>query len=406
MFCFSLHTPIKSAIQIATSGLFWLAVTSQSGVAQQVDQRIQLWIDRTFETTIAVTTASNKQNIDKEVSLAMAAVALGRVGCAEKALELFDLSGLADSSEDRQKGLLALADGLSTGDFIEEAFEIANLNTNEYLRDTSFSLIVIRQSQRGDFEDAESLVNRIPTQVYRDRAINQICCEYSKIGKFGDANRLSEGIKDPSMLTKLKMQIELEKIRPSVLDAGYVEFKINAAKNRWPASASKSELDFLNHYYRSEVALEKKSPSIFESELNSARLIAEQIEENDGALLLLGRLVYKAGRRDDAKYFYFRLFRNFAEDTDESPFDFNKMMFGADKNSDAGIVADCLLEQEARQVIEDLLKLKCATLVAAPLFGAVVVRKKPSWADEVFDNTTDIKVKAALACNCLIELAK
>jgi hypothetical protein len=57
-------------------------------------------------------------------------------------------------------------------------------------------------------------------------------------------------------------------------------------------------------------------------------------------------------------------------------------------------------------VIEGLLKLKSATLVAAPLFGAVVVRKKPSWADEVFENTTDIKVKAALACNCLIELAK
>lgn len=119
MFYFSLHTTTKSAIQIALFGLIWLVVATQSCVAQQVDQRIQLWIDRTVETTIAVATASNKQNFDKEYSLAMAALALGRVGCKEEALEIFDRSGLADSTEDRQKGLLALADGLSTGDFVD-----------------------------------------------------------------------------------------------------------------------------------------------------------------------------------------------------------------------------------------------------------------------------------------------
>jgi hypothetical protein len=406
MIYFSLLTPTKSAAKKAILGFFWIAVAAQFCVAQQRDERIQLWIDRTVKTTGQIATASNQPQFGKEYSLAMAALALGRVGCVREALELFDRAGFEDNSEDRQKGLLALADGLSTGDFVGEAIEIADLIKNEYMRGSSFSLIAIRQSQRGDFEDAESLVNRIPNQVYRDRAINQICSEYSKIGKFGDAIRLSQEINDPNVLSKLKMQIERERMRPSILDSGYVTFKIDEARNGLLRSATESELEFLNHYYLSQVAFEKDSQLLFESELKAARLIAEQMEGNDAALLLLGRLTHKAGKKDDAKSLFFLLFRNYAEETSENPFDFNKMMFGAEKDSDARIVADCMTDEESRKTIESLLKLKSATLIAAPLFGAVVGRKNPSWADELYENTADLELKAALACNCLLELAK
>jgi hypothetical protein len=396
---------------VSISQIFlWLTVVAVSFphcAAQQRDQRVQLWMERTVNSTAQLMADTSLKPNDKEYSLLMATLALGRIGCVNETLELVDRSGFEAGSVDRQQFLVGLAEGLSTGDFVDDALKIAGSIENEFMRGSGFMLIAIRQSQRGDFGDAEVLLDQIPTQIYRDRAMDQICIEYLKIGKIDDARRLSSSVKDEDILSKIQKRIESQISRPSITDTDYVDFRINAIRHLPSSSVSEPEIDFFRHYYQAEVASELKNQSRLNDELQAAQQLAEGIKKNDGLLLLLGRLMHKAGKKDEAKSMYFGLFRKYAKErvVNLFPLDFNKMQFGTGKNSDAKIVADCMADDEARKTIEDLLKVDCAILVAAPLFGAVVKRSNPSWAEETFKTTTDAKIKVALAVNCLLELA-
>ncbi|MCC7337741.1 MAG: hypothetical protein IT422_21845 [Pirellulaceae bacterium] len=387
-------------------GLLVTVIIGQQCIAEDRDQRIQLWIVRTVETTAAILVDTTRPDYDKDASAGMACLALGQIGCVNEALELFDRAGFSESSKIRQEGLLWLADGLSSGDHVEVAIDIAGTIENEFLQGSAYSLIAIRQSQRGDFEDAESLLNRIPTQAYRDRAVKQICSEYVTVGRFDDARRLSVGISDEEVLSVVKKEMDRQSKRPSVTDTGYVAFQLAAARSRPFSGASNSELEFLKHYYQAEVASELDDQTLFDRESHSARQLAESMEENDGALLLLARLMYRAGKQEESKALYASLFRKYTVESDELAFDFNKMMFGSSRNSDAEIAAACLTEEEAKKALENLLPLKSATMVAAPLFGAVVSRTNPNWAERMYEDIDDLKLRACLASNCLLSLAQ
>ena len=388
-------------------GLIVITISMQHCVAQQRDQRVQLWMERTVNSTEKLIADTSLKQNDKQYSLLMATLALGRIGCVNETLDLFDQSGVEVGSVNRQQCLVGLAEGLSTGDFVDDALKIADSIENEFLRGSGYMLIAIRQSQRGDFGDAEGLLDQIPTQIYRDRAMNQICIEYLKIGKIDDARRLSSSVKDEDILSKIQKRIESQISRPSITDTDYVDFQIDAIRHLPSSSVSEPEIDFFRHYYQAEVASELKNQSQLNDELQAAKQLAEGIEKNDGLVLLLGRLMHKAGKKDEAKSMYFGLFRKYAKErvVNLFPLDFNKMQFGTGENSDAKIVADCMADDEARKTIDVLLKVDCAILVAAPIYGAVVKRSNPSWAEETFMTTTDAKIKIALAVDCLLELA-
>ena len=390
---------------IVTVCLFMSAI-SPVCVAQNRHPAMQLWVERTVETTIAVALNDKLSESDKEYILSMATLALGQVGCEKVARDMLERAGLAKGTAEAQRMLLTLGDGLSTGDFVDEALAIAQGLENKYLRETCFSLIAIRQSQRGDFGDAEKLLNSIPAPVARDRAINQICSEYLEVGRFEDASRLSIEIKDQDTLVALTKKIEKRRQRPAVSEPGYVDFQIDTARSSSWSSPSELELEFLTHYYQSEAAFELKSKTQFESELRASQLIAERLEKNDGALLRLARLAHKAGLKEEAKSFYLRLFENYMEDDEVNPFDFSKMMFGVGKDAHSEIAVECLQDGELQRSVESLMMLKSAPQIAAPLFGVVVKRKNPSWAKELYENTTDLKQRASMACSCLLEFSK
>ncbi len=130
------------------------------------------------------------------------------------------------------------------------------------------------------------------------------------------------------------------------------------------------------------------------------------MKDGEGALLLLGRLMYEAGSAVDAKQLYALLLRKYVTEEDPEALDFNKLLFGSGTNSDAKKVADCMPQEEVRELLDDLLKVESAAIVAAPLFGAVVRRRDPSWADKMYDTIANPKVKASVASHCLLVLAE
>lgn len=369
--------------------------------AQEERAALQLrWIDRAIETTLAVVSNPDIVDHDKEYSIGMASHAVGLIGSVAKAREMLDKPGLEAGSKMREQFLLGLADGLASSDHVDEALEFAEMIENESLQGVALYLTPIRQSQRGDFAKAEKLLDRIPLEHHRDRAIDQICQEYLKVNRLEDARRLSSSLSDPELLATTEKKIEQHSKRPLIRDGGYVEYKVSEFSNR----ASASELEFLEPYFRAEVALELKDLPRFESESKRAKKLVESIDSNDGSLMILGRLMYRAGKKDDAKELYLMLLRNYSLKTEM--LDFNIMLFGSGKPSDAHITADCLTTDQAKPLLERLLKHQSAQLVAAPLFGAVVSQKKPDWAEQMYQSTTDIKLKASLACCCVISLAE
>jgi hypothetical protein len=185
-------------------------------------------------------------------------------------------------------------------------------------------------------------------------------------------------------------------------------FFIVRLPNRPFGGISASELEFLNHYYRAEVALELGDQSLFEQQSQRARRQAEAMSGNDSSLLLLASLMYRAGKKDETKALYGILFRNYSQEREKDEpfaFDFNKMLFGSGRKSHAQIVALCMSEEESRTAIESLWKRKSARLVVAPLFGAVVRRSNPAWAEEMYLQEEDVQFKADLACNYLMAVA-
>ena len=367
------------------------------------EERVELqqrWIDRAIETTLAVVSNPDIVDHEKEYSIGMTSHALGQIGSVAKAREMLDKPGLEVGSNMREQFLLGLADGLASSDHVDEAYVFAEMLENVNLRGTALYLTPIRQSQRGDFADAEKLLDRIPLEHHRDRAIDQICQEYLKVNRPDDARRLCASLSDPELLATTEKKIEQHSKRPLIRDGGYVEYKVSELSKR----ASASELEFLEPYFRAEVALVLKDLPRFESESKRAKKLVESMDSNDGSLMMLGRLMYQAGKKDDAKELYLMLLRNYSVKTEM--LDFNIMLFGSGKPSDAYIIADCLTKDQAKPLLERLLKLQSAQLVAAPLFGAVVSLKNPDWVEQMYQSTTDIKLKASLACCCVISLAE
>lgn len=367
------------------------------------EERVELqqrWIDRAIETTLSVVSNPDVEDYEKEYSIGMTSLALGQIGSFAKARGMLDKPGLEVGSKLREQFLLGLADGLASSDHVDEAYVFAEMLENVNLRGTALYLTPIRQSQRGDFADAEKLLDRIPLEHHRDRAIDQICEEYLKVNRLADARRLCSSLSDPELLATTEKKIEQHSKQPLVRDGGYVEYKVSELSKH----ASASELEFLEPYFRAEVALELKDLPRFESESKRAKKLVESMDSNDGSLLMLARLMYRAGKKDDAKELYLMLFRNYSKA--DQMFDFNIMLFGSGKPSDAYIIADCLTTEQTKPVLERMLKLKSAKSVAAPLFGAVVSLKNPDWAEQMYQATTDIKLKASLACWCVISLAE
>lgn len=360
----------------------------------------QRWIDRAIETTLAVVSDPDIVEHDKEYSVCMTSQALGLIGCVGKAREMLSKPVLEAGSKLREQFLLGLADGLASSDHVDEAHEFAEILENENMRGVALYITPIRQSQRGDFADAEKLLDRIPLEHHRDRAIDQICQEYLKVNRLDDARLLCASLSDPELLATIEKKIEQHSKQPLIRDGGYVEYKVSEFSKR----ASAAELEFLEPYLRAEVALELKDMPRFESESRRAKRLVENMDSNDGSLMMLGRLMYRAGKKDDAKELYLMLLRNYSVKTEM--LDFNIMLFGSGKPSDAHITADCLTTDQAKPLLERLLKHQSAQLVAAPLFGAVVSQKNPDWAEQMYQSTTDIKLKASLACCCVISLAE
>ena len=403
------RTSMRCAHRLLAAILMASLIAADYSFAVERDARVEVWIRRTVECAAAAISDANQSAYDKEFCVAIASLALGEAGCVSETLQFFDEAGLEEDSRLRQQGLSSLADGLASGDHVAEALKIAEVIENEYLRGTAYSLVTIRQSQRGDFQDAEALHSQLPTQVSRDRAAKQISSEYAQAGRYDDARRLARDISDADTRIKILKEIDTRGAQPSVKDEGYIDFQLEHARNRPMFSASSSELEFLKHFYKAEVALAVNDQAEFEREARSARQLAETMKEHgdgDGALLLLGRLMYEAGSTEDARQLYALLLRKYATEEDSGALDFNKLMFGSGTNSDATKVADCMPPEEVRDLLNDLLKVESAAIVAAPLFGAVVRRRDPSWADKMYDTIADPKVKASVASHCLLALAE
>ena len=384
---------------------FTLVHVSQS--QQQDGKLVELWSNRVVETTTRVASNPKTKDYDLDYHLDLAALALGQNGRVEEALKLLDRTGLSKDARKRQSALMSLADGLSTSDFVEAALAESSKIENENLRATSFSLVAIRQSQRGDFDDAVKLLERIPNSKDRDRAIAQICEELGKVNKIEDAQKLCSSIADQNVRTDVSAKIAKRKATPSVLDADYVKTKLNDAKEIAFVTASEDELEFLRHFHQAEVAHASKDTQRFDVETQAAQKVALAMTQNDGALLRLAGLMFQAKRLDAAKSLYVKLFENYMARNDDQPaaFDFNQMLFGSGRESDAWIVANCMTDVELKAVIEKLLKRECTVIVAAPIFGWVVQRSNPSWAEDLYRNAS-VKLQAELAVNCLFAFAQ
>ncbi len=378
-------------------GTHLVAPCSQQEESAKLSQR---WIDRTVDTMLAVVSDPNLEDHEKNYIVGIASLALGQIGGTDKVLDLLNKPGFEKDSELRDQFLLGLADGLAAGDHVEDAFRFADMIENENLRGMAYYLTPIRQSQRGDFEDAENLLSRIPQQRHRDRAVAQICSEYLKVNRPEDAQRLCIGLADSEQRSMTEKEIEKHSKQPSIRDDGYVEYKLSEAQKYSSAAA----MEFLKPYFQAERALELKDNARFQAESIAAWKLVEKMNSNDGCLIMLARLLYRAGKTDDAKELFVMLFRNYAEA--DKQFDFNMMLFGSGKPADAQIIAECLTRDEAKLVIERMLKYKSNWLVAAPIFGAVVSQKNPGWAEEIYQSTTDLKLKADLASWCVIFLAE
>lgn len=380
--------------------VLFLASTALCSAQEERAVLQQRWIDRAIETTLAVVSNPDVADYETEYSVGMTSQALGLIGCVGKAREMLDKPGLEAGSKLREQFVLGLADGLAASDHVDEAYVFTEMLENVNLRGTALYLTPIRQSQRGDFADAEKLLDRIPLEHHRDRAIDQICQEYLKVNRLDDARRLCASLSDHELLTATEKKIEQYCKQPWIRDGGYVEYKVSELSKR----ASADELEFLEPYFRAQVALELQDMPRFESESKRAKRLVEGMESNDGSLMMLGRLMYQAGKKDDAKELYLMLLRNYSVKTEM--LDFNIMLFGSGKPSDAHITADCLTTDQAQPLLERLLKHQSAQLVAAPLFGAVVSLKNPEWAEQMYQSTTDPKLKSSLACWCVISLAE
>jgi tetratricopeptide (TPR) repeat protein len=375
--------------------------------SQQSDgKQVELWSNRVVETVAQVASDPQVLEYDLDYYVGLAALALGQNGRTEEALKLFDQIGLNKDEGKRQVALMSLADGLSTGDFVEAALSEASQIDNEKLRETTLVIVSIRQSQRGDFEDAVKLLARLPNQVSRDRAIAQISEELVMVSRYEEAQKLCSSIADQTTRNDVLAKVAKRKAAPSLLDANYVEAKLNDAKGS-SFGGSQAELEFLKHFHQAEVAHESKDSQRFEAEARTAQMLALAMTENDGALLRLAGLMFKTKRLDDVKSLYQKLFDKYIAKKDDTPtLDFNQMLFGSGRESDAWIVANCMTDLELKTLIEKLLKRDSTLYVAAPIFGLVVQRSNPSWAEDVYRDARSVKLQAELAANCLLAFAR
>ncbi len=387
--------------------VFLIFIPVHCGVAQQDVEQVELWSNRVVEAVAQIASEPKVPTYELDYHVDLAAIALGQHARVLDALKLFDRIGLNKDARKREVALMFLADGLSTGDFVEAALAESSKIENENLRGTSFISVAIRQAQRGDFEDAVKLLERIPNQKSRDRAVAQICNEYAEISKFEDAQKLSASIADRNTRMDVLAKIAKRKTMPKILDADYVQAKIDSAKDGVFGSASEAELTFLNHYYRAEVAYESKDTQRFDVEIRAAQMLALTMADNDASLLMLARLLFQANRLDDAKSLYVKLFDKYLARKDSPPaFDFNQMLFGSGQKSDAWIVAYCTPDDELKVLLKQLSERDSLFIVAAPVFGAAIRRSNPEWAEGMYRDARSVKLRAELAVNSLFALAQ
>ncbi|MGN6547985.1 MAG: hypothetical protein ACTHK7_23325 [Aureliella sp.] len=195
---------------------------------------------------------------------------------------------------------------------------------------------------------------------------------------------MADKIEDADRKRKAIAELEKAKARPGLTEPGYVEYQIEQAKNGPFGGASLDKIAFLEQYHRAEVALEMQKPDQFLSLAHAARDLAKR-GIDDGCQLLLGRLFFKAGRKDDAKAEYAALLEKYAEEKDDglASLDFNKLLFSHGDPSDATIVAQCFPESELTPLVKRLVSNKSSRLVGATILGAVIRQSNPAWAEEI-----------------------
>lgn len=291
-------------MRVAWTALIFLLVLCRVGAAQTPEDTVSLWADRLLANSNTVLRSEELEDYKKLNLCTRAVYALSLSGLKEEAISL--PSRHANEHETRSM-LLTIADGLSTADSVAAAFEAADKLSGQFAQ-RARALIAIRQSQRGDLDDALTLLDRIGDPAERSSARRIV------IDELLEADRLADAVSQYTSLTNAEdreetrqsMQRHIQRVEPG--DANYAERTIELTRRwrrRW-GNFSERDAQLLRYECQARVAMHLNDDPGFREAIEKASSLVDAWGDADRcvALLSLGAICRQQGDREVSRDFF------------------------------------------------------------------------------------------------------
>ena len=297
-------SPIFVAIGLGIAG--WNSVWGAEDAAGNVDT----WASRLVKNLRAVLVEDGLKGSERLLLCSSAAHSLAMVGKSEDAIvltqELLDAPKVAGV-------LVIIAAAQSASDDVDAAFRTVSMIPEASRAEQARGLIVMRQAQRGDFNESIQLLNRIsdPTQLDRARVI--VVRELLEEKQYEEAAAQYELVMDEHERERLEKDILLGRLRVGPDHPDYVETMLRIA--RQTAGLSSEEAQLLRIEYEGNVAIYNHDNEAFSRAVEKARSLIVEWPSKDRikALLSSGKMSAEGGQPATAGNLYREALENVFE---------------------------------------------------------------------------------------------
>lgn len=369
-------------------------VTAHSAFADKFNEAI--WVERLITETKLMLADKEVPHIDTVMHLSNVLLILGRYGKDEQALELEKDSRVYDPDEADEIMLMHLAEGLSEGDYVERAIEIAEQIETENSRDYTFKFIATIQTWQGDYQTAESIIPHIKSVSLRKSAVIDICRAYVEASRIDDAKQLAGDPADAEIMAKIDEFIQLKK--PPIDDPNYVESMVRIRStilsNKWDVLT-----EYLRHYYSAEYALHKKNNSDFAKHSSELIAILDRNPDRLWERLDVAELNCRGGNMEAARSLYSYVLTQFCNDTEQHGLSscVKTMLTSFRRKPPVESIPLCFSAQELEAMTNTYINNMATWDMAAALLALAIKVDNAAWAEAIYQDHPSPQFKAKVA---------
>lgn len=255
----------------------------------ELEKKREAWLNRLHTEIVKIDDDEDRASAAQYVVMAFSAA-----GEFENARRIMDQYVLADK---RNTALLFIADGQSSIDQLDAALATAKEAKQEFARQRILSLIVIRQAQRGDIEDAVSLLVKITSPIDRDWVLSSIAKAQAIAGEMRAAEASVAKIVDDDKKAQAQESIKTAQADPIRKIPAKVIRDYLAAMLAFSGRKRQQEA------IQAIVAAQNKDEEALKKHLETALKQVEQgiVLEQATTFTILAVALAEAGRHEEAK---------------------------------------------------------------------------------------------------------